>query len=65
MIAGVNTDCIHPAVHPAANRAGGWSVLVGARMRSVATHTLAGTGAVHDWLLANAATGAPPEATTR
>lgn len=39
----------------AANRAGGWSVLVGDRADSAATHALAGTTAVHAWLQANAA----------
>ena len=38
----------------AANRAGGWSVLVGQRDGSLATHALAGTRAVHAWLVANA-----------
>ena len=38
----------------AANRAGGWSVLVGTRTTSAATHALPGTGAVHAWLMANA-----------
>jgi len=50
----------------AANRAGGWSVLVGARSGSAATYTLVDTGAVHAWLLAGA--GVRPEhgeATTR
>lgn len=37
----------------AANRAGGWSVLVGTRDDSAATHALPGTGAVHAWLAAN------------
>ena len=38
----------------AANRSGGWSVLVGARAGSAATHALADTDAVHAWLQANA-----------
>lgn len=46
----------------AVNRAGGWSVLVGARATSGATYALPDTGAVHAWLLANALQG---EATTR
>jgi len=37
----------------AANRAGGWSVLVGHRADSLATHALADTHAVHAWLRAN------------
>jgi trehalose 6-phosphate phosphatase len=41
----------------AANRAGGWSVLVGTRAGSAATHALAGIHAVHAWLQANAAHG--------
>lgn len=39
----------------AANAAGGWSVLVGQRQASAATHALADTRAVHAWLIANAA----------
>ena len=39
----------------AANAAGGWSVLVGQRAASVATHALPDTRAVHAWLIANAA----------
>jgi len=39
----------------AANALGGWSVRVGHREPSHATHTLAGTAAVHAWLHANAA----------
>lgn len=38
----------------AANRAGGWSVLVGTRTASAATYALPDTRAVHAWLLANA-----------
>ncbi|AKC86106.1 trehalose-phosphatase [Pseudoxanthomonas suwonensis] len=38
----------------AANRAGGWSVLVGPRVHSAATHALPDTRAVHAWLAANA-----------
>ncbi|WP_374013169.1 trehalose-phosphatase [Pseudoxanthomonas koreensis] len=38
----------------AANHAGGWSVLVGSRTTSAATHALPGTRAVHAWLMANA-----------
>jgi len=49
----------------AANRAGGWSVLVGARARSAATHALADTAAVHEWLLANARTAERQEAIPR
>jgi len=41
----------------AANRAGGWSVLVGQREPSAATHALARTADVHAWLIANAAKG--------
>ena len=41
----------------AAHRAGGWSVLVGAREDSVATRGLEDVRAVHDWLQANAARG--------
>jgi len=41
----------------AANRAGGWSVLVGARAASAATHALPDIRAAHAWLLANAAAG--------
>ncbi|KAF1686015.1 trehalose-phosphatase [Pseudoxanthomonas broegbernensis] len=47
----------------AAHRAGGWSVLVGERAGSIATHALPGTGAVHAWLAANAVR--EEEATTR
>jgi trehalose 6-phosphate phosphatase len=47
----------------AANRAGGWSVLVGARGSSAATHALDDTRAVHAWLFANA--DAHGEAITR
>jgi len=39
----------------AANRAGGWSVLVGEREPSVAHYALPGTRDVHAWLIANAA----------
>lgn len=38
----------------AANALGGWSVLVGTRAGTAATHALADTAAVHTWLLANA-----------
>ncbi len=44
----------------AANALGGWSVRVGAREPSQATHTLAGPGAVHDWLRANARSPSSP-----
>jgi len=39
----------------AANNAGGWSILVGERASSVATHALPDTHAVHAWLIARAA----------
>lgn len=61
----VGDDLTDECGFAAANRAGGWSVLVGARTRSAATHALAGPGAVHAWLLANAGARGRREAATR
>lgn len=41
----------------AAHREGGWSVLVGERTSSAARYALAGTRAVHAWLMANTTQG--------